>query len=599
MHLYDTATRSVRPFEPIVPGEVSLYHCGATVQAAPHIGHLRGAAIVYDVLRRWLEYSGYRVTQVRNVTDIDDKILAKAADAGVPWWAWAAQNERAFTAAYELLGCLAPTVEPRATGHIPQIHALIGELIDAGKAYAAAGDVYFDVRADPRYGFLSGQKIDEMNQGETEGQGKKDPADFTLWKAAKPGEPSWGSPWGPGRPGWHIECSAMARTYLGDAFDIHGGGLDLVFPHHENEAAQSEGAGLEFARYWMHSFWVTMGGEKMSKSLGNTLSVEAITERVRPIELRYYLVSVHYRSVIEYSPGALDDAAKAFRRIEAFLDRAVELLPAAHPRGAHPGSADPSSAVASTADPRSAAPSSAGFSGGTPNAESAGASAEARAETRDVEPGRPQTHRQVPPAFAAAMDDDLSVPRALAVVHDTVRAGNSALDAGDFEAARASAEAVRAMLGVLGLDPAAAPWRAGAEGAADSGQTRALTDAVEALVTALLQQRQQARAAKDFAAADAIRDQLTAAGIVVKDGPQGSTWSVTSQRGPGQQDPNEQPAGQPNVGQQGVTEQRADQSTADRPDTEQRSSRRDYDTGQPNTSQSDADHQDASQQGAK
>lgn len=518
LHLYDTATRSVRPFEPIVPGEVSLYHCGATVQAAPHIGHLRGAAIVYDVLRRWLEYSGYRVTQVRNVTDIDDKILTKANDAGVPWWAWAAQNERVFTAAYELLGCLPPTVEPRATGHIPQIHALIGELIDAGKAYAAAGDVYFDVRSDPRYGFLSGQKIDEMNQGETEGQGKKDPADFTLWKAAKPGEPSWESPWGPGRPGWHIECSAMARTYLGDSFDIHGGGLDLVFPHHENEAAQSEGAGMDFARYWMHSFWVTMGGEKMSKSLGNTLSVEAITERVRPIELRYYLVSVHYRSVIEYSPGALDDAAKAFRRIEGFLARAAELLPTDTTDTA-PAPSDTAPTRSDTAPAASPEPAAVGdgHSGG-------------KGDTVDSDGDSGDDTGAVPAAFAAAMDDDLSVPRALAVVHDTVRAGNAALDSGDTEAARASAEAVRAMLGVLGLDPVAAPWRTGATGA-DAGRTRALTDAVDGLVGALLEQRQQARAAKDFAAADAIRDQLAAAGIVVKDGPQGSTWTVTSQQG--------------------------------------------------------------------
>ena len=324
LHLYDTATRSVRPFESLRPGVVSLYNCGATVQWHPHIGHLRGAGVVYDVLRRWLEYNGYEVQHVRNVTDIDDKILAKADEAGRPWWEWAATHERSFSDAYDVLGCLRPSIEPRATGHIPQILEMIAELISTGHAYAAAGDVYFAVRTQSDYGFLSGQRIDEMVQGETEASGKRDSADFTLWKAAKPGEPYWSSPWGPGRPGWHIECSAMARNYLGPDFDIHGGGLDLVFPHHENEAAQSHGVGDGFARYWMHSHWVTTSGEKMSKSLGNTLSVPAITAHTRPIALRYYLISVHYRSSIEYSREALDDAAKAFERIESFLHRAAD-----------------------------------------------------------------------------------------------------------------------------------------------------------------------------------------------------------------------------------------------------------------------------------
>jgi cysteinyl-tRNA synthetase len=467
LHLYDTATRSVRPFEPLVPGEVSVYHCGATVQAAPHIGHLRGAAIVYDVLRRWLEHSGYRVTQVRNVTDIDDKILAKAAEAGQQWWAWAALNERAFADAYTALGCLPPTIEPRATGHIPQIQQLITELIDAGKAYAAAGDVYFAVREQPDYGSLSGQKIDEMEQGESEGHGKRDPADFTLWKAAKPGEPWWDSPWGPGRPGWHIECSAMIRTYLGDDFDIHGGGLDLVFPHHENEAAQSHAAGMGFARYWMHSFWVTAAGEKMSKSLGNTLAVPALLQHVRAIELRYYLVSVHYRSSIEYSAGALDDAAKAFRRIESFLSRVAARF------GAGSG----------------------------------------------VEAG------ELPADFVAAMDDDLGVPRALAVVHDHVRTGNTAADAEQQEVAVAAAAAVRAMLAVLGLDPFDPHWSAGSARAINNS---AQTEALDTLVSGLLEQRQTARAAKDFATADDIRNRLTKAGIHVEDAASGSTWSVSS-----------------------------------------------------------------------
>lgn len=461
LSLYDTATRTVRPFEPLLPGKVSLYHCGATVQFLPHIGHLRGAGIVYDVLRRWLEYRGFEVTQVRNVTDIDDKILTKAAAAGRPWWEWAATHERAFSDAYDLLGCLRPSVEPRATGHIPQILALIGELVERGAAYAAAGDVYFAVRTLDDYGFLSGQRLDEMQQGESEGAGKRDPADFTLWKAAKPGEPSWDSPWGPGRPGWHIECTAMARAYLGDEFDIHGGGLDLIFPHHENEAAQAHGAGLPFARYWMHSYWVTMAGEKMSKSLGNTLGVEVLTQSVKPIALRYYLVSVHYRSSIEYSPEALADAARAFDRIEAFLRRA--------------------------------------------------------AEHGEVEIAA------VPADFATAMDDDLSVPRALAVVYDAVRAGNTAAASGDWDAALTQASSVRGMLAVLGLDPFAAPWAG--RGSAD-GDGKALIDATGALLGEFLAERAAARAAKDFATADEIRDRLARAGFAIEDTPDGPKWSV-------------------------------------------------------------------------
>ncbi len=464
LHLYDTATRAVRTFEPLIAGEVSLYHCGVTVQGPPHIGHLRGAGIVYDVLRRWLEYAGYRVTQVRNVTDIDDRILIKAREAGEHWWELAARNERACAEAYRALNCLPVSIEPRATGHITQIIELIDRLIDADRAYAASGDVYFAVREQPGYGALSGQKLDEMNQGESEGQGKKDPADFTLWKGAKPGEPSWDSPWGPGRPGWHIECSAMARSYLGDEFDIHGGGLDLVFPHHENEAAQSHGAGLQFARYWMHSFWVTMAGEKMSKSLGNTLSVQAVTEKVRPIELRYYLVSVHYRSTIEYSPKALEDAARAFDRIESFLHRAADRV-------------------------------------------------------------GPVQIGELPADFAAAMDDDLGVPRGLAVLHDHLRTGNTAMDAGRPEVVKAAADAMRAMLAVLGLDPWDPGWAPTAR-TTPSGPASGASRALETLISGLLEKRQIARSAKDFAAADAIRDQLSAAGIVVEDGPSGSIWSI-------------------------------------------------------------------------
>ncbi len=463
LHLYDTATRAVRPFQPLVPGVVSLYNCGATVQWHPHIGHLRGAGIVYDVLRRWLHHSGYEVVHVRNVTDIDDKILTKAAEAGRPWWEWAATHERAFSDAYDTLGCLRPSIEPRATGHIPQIQAMIAELIAAGKAYAAAGDVYFAVRSQPDYGSLSGQRLDEMVQGETEAAGKRDPADFTMWKAAKRGEPSWDSPWGPGRPGWHIECSAMARAYLGTAFDIHGGGLDLVFPHHENEAAQSHGAGDDFARYWMHSHWVTMAGEKMSKSLGNVLSVPAITEHTRPIALRYYLVSVHYRSSIEFSREALDDAAKAFERIEGFLLRVADRV-------------------------------------------------------GKVDLG------ELPAPFVEAMDDDLGVPGALAVVHGRVRAGNAALSAGEHSTAATEAAVVRAMLSVLGLDPFVAPWTGG-------GNDGSLHAAADKLISRLLADRAAARAAKDFATADGIRATLADSGFAIEDTVDGPVWSVGSTHG--------------------------------------------------------------------
>ncbi|MCO5576787.1 hypothetical protein L7F22_030607 [Adiantum nelumboides] len=332
---------------------------------------------------------------VRNVTDIDDKILRKAAEHGRPWWEWAATHERAFSAAYTALGCLPPSIEPRATGHVTQMTELIERLIERGHAYAAGGDVYFAVRTFPEYGALSGQKVDDVAQGEGEAAGKRDPLDFTLWKAAKPGEPSWPTPWGAGRPGWHLECSAMATAYLGPEFDIHGGGLDLVFPHHENEQAQSHAAGDGFARYWLHNAWVTMGGEKMSKSLGNTLAIEALLGRVRGVELRYYLVGPHYRSAIEYSDAALDESVSAYRRIEAFVNRVRERH------------------------------------------------------------GVPEAAADVPAEFAAAMDDDLGTPGALAVVHNAVREGNTALDAGDAAAASRSASCVRAMTGLLGWDPLA------------------------------------------------------------------------------------------------------------------------------------------------
>nr|WP_237440259.1 cysteine--tRNA ligase [Amycolatopsis rubida] len=456
MHLYDTATRTPREFSPVRSGTASIYVCGATVQGVPHIGHVRGM-LNYDVLRRWLLHSGLDVLLVRNVTDIDDKILTKAADAGRPWWEWAATHERAFEKAYEDLGCLPPSVTPRATGHVTQMVQLMERLIEAGHAYAVDGDVYFSVKSFPEYGSLSGQQLDEVQQGETPTRGKRDSRDFTLWKSAKPGEPSWPTPWGDGRPGWHLECSAMATNYLGAEFDIHGGGVDLVFPHHENERAQSNAAGDGFARYWLHNAWVTMSGEKMSKSLGNTVSIPAMLERYRAPELRYYLVQPHYRSTVEYSDGAVSEAAQGYRRIESFLRRA----------------------------------------------ESAGAV--------DLGP--------VSAEFAAAMDDDLATPAAFAVVHNTVRDGNAALDGGDTTKALELAGTVRGMTGVLGLDPLSPDW-------ADGGSDTPVRDALGTLVEALLAERQEARAAKDFARADAARDRLVAAGIAVEDTPNGPQWTV-------------------------------------------------------------------------
>jgi cysteinyl-tRNA synthetase len=467
IRLYDSATRSLREFVPLEPGKASIYLCGLTVQGAPHIGHVRNW-VTTDILRRWLEHRGHAVTLVRNVTDIDDKILIKSAETGEPWWALAYRNEREIRTAELALGILPPTYEPRATGHITEMVELIGRLMDRGLAYESGGDVFFDVAALPSYGSLSGQKIDEMQPaGDSAGDARKrDPRDFALWKGHKPDEPTtaaWPTPWGRGRPGWHLECSAMATKYLGPTFDIHGGGLDLVFPHHENELAQSTGAGDGFARYWLHNGLLNLGGAKMSKSVGNTLQASEIVRQWRPVEVRYYLGAAHYRSTVEFSPGALDEAAAAYRRIETFVERAVELL------GDDRGEFSPDA---------------------------------------------------VGPQFAAAMDDDLGVPQALAAVHSAVRDGNSALAAGDEGAVRALLGAVQAMTGVLGINPL--QWAASTD--AD------LTQVVDALVRVALEQRAAARERKDFAAADAIRDRLGAAGVVVEDTPAGPRWTVQDAR---------------------------------------------------------------------
>ncbi|WP_185173525.1 cysteine--tRNA ligase [Rothia nasimurium] len=472
LRFYDSATASVRDFTPVHPGEARIYYCGATVQGAPHIGHVR-SGLVFDQLSRWLTYRGYKVTTVRNVTDIDDKILVNSAASFEPgyagehpaeeWWALAYRFERVFGSAYASLNIAPPTYEPRATGHIPEMFALIQRLIDRGHAYPATdgcGDVYFDVRSWENYGALTRQKIDDMQDApDADPRGKRDPRDFALWKAYKEGEPvtaSWDSPWGKGRPGWHLECSAMAGKYLGETFDIHGGGLDLRFPHHENEMAQSQAAGYGFANFWMHNGLVNYEGEKMSKSIGNIITPAQMLEAARPLVVRYYLGQAHYRSVLDYHPTSLEEARVAVERVEAFL-----------------------------------------------------------AATRDY-------HREdaaVPEAFAEAMDDDLNIPKALAALHAGVRAGNAALAAG--ESAQDAAEQVYAMARVLGLVELMSFSQAGAA-ANEAGEHAAL----DSLIQTMLTQRAEAREAKDWARADQIRDALAAAGITVKDGASGSTWSL-------------------------------------------------------------------------
>jgi len=466
LRLYDTAARATREFVPVTPGKVSIYLCGATVQAPPHIGHIR-SGVSFDIARRWLEYRGYAVTFVRNVTDIDDKIIRKAAEQGVETWRVAQANEYAFQQAYRLLGCEDPSVEPRATGHIPEMVAMMAKLIEDGHAYAAGGDVYFRVRSLPEYGALAHFSVDDLEEQPVDDIAptthKEDPHDFALWKASKPGEPFWDTPWGPGRPGWHLECSAMAHRYLGTNFDIHGGGVDLIFPHHENEQAQSHAFGDKFTNYWMHNGWVTLKNEKMSKSLGNSVLVTELAKQYRPVVLRYYLGTPHYRSMIEYTEDSLREADAAYSRVEGFVTRALETV------------------------------------------------------------GPTEAAAEVPAAFAESMDDDFGVPGAVAVLYNTVREGNTALANGDKEGITGHLASVLRMLDILGLNPLAEPW-SGASGTAGGGTD--LRPVVDALVKVALEQRQAARERKDYAASDAIRDQLARAGVTVEDTPNGPRWTV-------------------------------------------------------------------------
>ncbi|MFB7252052.1 cysteine--tRNA ligase [Microbacterium sp. NPDC056234] len=463
IRLYDTRAQQLRDFVPLDPENITMYVCGPTVQSGPHIGHVR-SALSYDILRRWLQHRYGRVTVVRNVTDIDDKVLANGTDAE-PWWALAYRMEQEFTAAYAGIGILPPTYEPRATGSIPQMQELIQTLIDGGHAYAApdgSGDVYFDVRSWAAYGELTRQSADAMEAAEdADPRGKRNPQDFALWKGAKPDEPAdavWRSPWGDGRPGWHIECSAMSKRYLGAEFDIHGGGLDLRFPHHENELAQSTAAGDGFARYWVHNGLVTVNGQKMSKSLGNFTPAADVLAAHDPLVVRYALAAAHYRSSLDLTESSWGEADAALGRIRTFVERAVRAV------------------------------------------------------------GDDAVHdSEIPVAFATAMDDDLGIPQALAVLHEAVRVGNTALDARDADAVRSALGSVLAMLTILGLDP-----RARQQTDAEGGEATAL----DALVRTMIDQRAQARADKDWAAADRIRDAIAAAGITLEDTPDGTHWSI-------------------------------------------------------------------------
>ncbi|KQZ22669.1 cysteine--tRNA ligase [Microbacterium sp. Root553] len=465
LRLYDTRAQQLRDFVPLDSENITMYVCGPTVQSGPHIGHVR-AALSFDLLRRWLAHRYGRVTFVRNVTDIDDKVLANATDAE-PWWALAYRMEQEFTAAYAGVGILAPTYEPRATASIPQMQELIATLIERGHAYPApdgSGDVYFDVRSWPSYGELTNQSVDAMEAAEdADPRGKRNPQDFALWKGAKADEQAdatWRSPWGPGRPGWHIECSAMSKRYLGPEFDIHGGGLDLRFPHHENELAQSTAAGDGFAQYWVHNGLVTVGGQKMSKSLGNfTLAADVLAAH-DPLVVRYALAAAHYRSSLDLTESSWTEAEAALARIRTFLDRGQRL----------------------------------------------------------AKPGWSQAKEGLPTEFWDAMNDDLAVPRALAAIHSSIRSGNALLDDGKIDEARQDVMDVIAMTNILGLNPHASAWSESGDGATAS--------ALDALVQTMITQRAQARADKDWAAADRIRDAIAAAGITLEDSPAGTHWSI-------------------------------------------------------------------------
>ncbi len=458
MQLYNTLERATVPFTPSIPGRVSIYLCGPTVQSEPHLGHGR-SAVVFDVLRRYLEWIGYDVEFVRNVTDIDDKIINRAAELGVTTEQVAIDAAAAFGDAYRRLGNLEPTREPKATDHIDEMIEMIEMLIASDHAYESEGDVYFSVRSFPAYGKLSRHDVSDLRVGDRVDldDRKRDPLDFALWKAAKPGEPHWSSPWGEGRPGWHIECSVMAREYLGDAFDIHGGGTDLIFPHHENEIAQSEAAtGKTFARFWMHNGMLNLSGEKMAKSTGHVVTLAGALEAWDPIAVRLFYLRTHYRKPLDYSEAALGDAEASLARLRSFRRRVGPVE-------------------------------------GPP-----------RADILD--------------RFKAAMDDDLDVAAALAVLFDAVREGNSGLDAGeDMSDIVAAFDEIMATLGLTVPETIDTDDGSVAEFAASLG-------IVDGGMDSLLELRAKARADKDWATADAIRDGFAELGITIEDTADGVRW---------------------------------------------------------------------------
>ena len=458
MKLFDTRSGGIKQIEPIQKGKLSIYVCGPTVQSEPHIGHLR-SALVYDLMLRWARVQGFETKLVRNVTDIDDKVLEKAQELGQPWQQLALANENHFRSDYRAIGIEDPELEPRATDHIPQMIELIEKLIERGHAYRAldgSADVYFDTGSWKDYGELTHQNPADM-EGESHSDKKRNPQDFALWKAAKASEPdsaSWDAPFGSGRPGWHIECSAMSQHYLGENFDIHGGGLDLRFPHHENELAQSRAAGAKFANYWVHNGLVSTNGQKMSKSLGNSVTSKDLLSAASPQAVRYYLLTAHYRSTLDYQPGALQEAATALERVLGFLTRAAREI---------------------------------GVASNKPNV--------------------------FPSEFTRQMDEDLNIPAALAVLHESVREGNTLLDAGDLESASKLRDRVVSMLFVLGLAP-------------EQWSNPEAEQVLDAEIEALIEERKLAREQKDFARADQIRDQLKALGIELSDNPSGTHWSI-------------------------------------------------------------------------
>lgn len=524
LRLYNSMTQKVEPIAPtITPGSVSIYLCGATVQGSPHIGHMR-SSLVFDVMRRWLEHNGTEVRLIRNVTDIDDKILAKSSEAGLPWWQWAQIHEREFTKAYESLDIAPPTYEPRATGHIPEMIDLMQKLIDKGHAYVSkSGSVYFDVSSFPEYGQLTHQgdtstntssknQTDQTDSCSSDNlDEKKDPRDFALWKSAKAGEPedaSWDSPWGFGRPGWHLECSAMAHRYLGRTFDIHGGGIDLRFPHHENELAQSCAAGWGSARHWIHNAWVTIKGEKMSKSLGNSLFVSDLVDKYGAAPLRLALVSVHYRSVIEFSEEMMSQYVSTWNRLSSAVVGAYKIAESTMNRN--------------------------GLSSVSINPVDA--------------PLDQIKSRALPSEFASALNNDLNVPAAMTKVFKSVKhteklvaslnteiiASDGTENSNDSISSKDSIGilvnsvlTLRSMLDVLGLDPLSDPWRQDTlHLLSDNPANSKDREILSCLIEQMIEERQQARKSKNWGLADRIRSNLAESGIMIEDTPSGTRWKI-------------------------------------------------------------------------